>query len=94
MISKEEIKKMADLSRVEIGDNEAETLRGEMDAILDYIGQISHFTKTSGDEFESTQIHNVMREDNNPTEPGTYSEELIAEFPNKENNYLKVKKIL
>lgn len=94
MISKEEIQKLADLARMELGEEEIENLRGEMDAILDYVGQVSHFAKASRDEFDENQIRNVMREDENPTELGTYSRELIAEFPHKEKNYLKVKKIL
>jgi aspartyl-tRNA(Asn)/glutamyl-tRNA(Gln) amidotransferase subunit C len=94
MISREEIKKLADLARIEIPDEEIESLRGEMDSILDYVGQVSHFALASRDEFDNTQIQNVMREDQNPTESQTYSKELIAEFPKRENNYLKVKKIL
>jgi len=94
MISKEEIKKLADLARIEIKEEEIENLRGEMDAILEYVGQVSHFAKASRDEFDNNQIQNIMREDENPTESETFSKELIAEFPDKENNYLKVKKIL
>ncbi len=97
MISKEEIKKLADLARIEIKDEEVEGLRGEMDAILDYVGQVSHVASQNEamrDEFDNNQIQNVLREDANPTESQTHSKELIAEFPDKENGYLKVKKIL
>lgn len=94
MISKEEIKKLTDLARIEIEDEEMENLRSEMDAILDYVGQVSRITETLQDEFEDTQIQNVMREDIDPTESETFNKELIAEFPARENNYLKVKKIL
>lgn len=96
MISKEEIKKLADLARIEVGEDEAESLGKEMDAILEYVGQVSNVASQGlamRDEFEN-QIQNVMRDDVNPTESGTYSAELIAEFPESENNYLKVKKIL
>ena len=96
MISKEEIKKLADLARIEISDEEVESLRGEMDAILEYVGQISRIPSPEqgeGDTIVRGEV-NVLREDTNPTESGTYSKELIANFPNKEKNYLKVKKIL
>jgi len=103
MISKEEIKKLADLARIEVADEEAENLGKEMDDILEYVKLIQQFhsdesfpkgkiEKESG--IEVGQLHNVIREDENPTESGTYSKELIAEFPQKEGNYLKVKKIL
>jgi aspartyl-tRNA(Asn)/glutamyl-tRNA(Gln) amidotransferase subunit C len=101
MISKEEIKKLADLARIEIGDDEAEKLGGEMDAILEYVGQIKEITE--GKEAGTPPlvvrgglggVINVLRNDENATEPETHSKAIIAEFPKSENNYLKVKKIL
>ena len=103
MISKEEIKKLADLARIEMKDEEVESLRSEMDAILDYVKLIQQFHSDEsfpkgkveeGSDIEVGQLHNIMREDENPTESGTYNKELIAEFPKKEGDYLKVKKIL
>jgi aspartyl-tRNA(Asn)/glutamyl-tRNA(Gln) amidotransferase subunit C len=94
MISKEEIKKLAGLARIDIGDEEIENLRGDMDSILDYVGQVSGFASNSQKELDFGQIHNVFREDENPNESESYSKELIAEFPRSEKNYLKVKKIL
>lgn len=101
MISKEEIKKLADLARIEIGEAEQEKLAGEMDAILDYVAQVKSVSEQddAGSSSlavrgESGEVINVLREDQNPTESGTYNKELIAEFPNKDGDYLKVKKIL
>jgi aspartyl/glutamyl-tRNA(Asn/Gln) amidotransferase C subunit len=107
MISKEEIKKLADLARIEIGDIEAEKLGGEMDAVLGYLNQVKEITEgkeadtslnVRGVETKSggdiNGMVNVLREDTNPTESETHSKELIAEFPASEGNYLKVKKIL
>ena len=37
MISKEDIKKLADLARIDIKDEEAENLGKEMDDILEYV---------------------------------------------------------
>ncbi|MFA6270594.1 MAG: Asp-tRNA(Asn)/Glu-tRNA(Gln) amidotransferase subunit GatC [Candidatus Paceibacterota bacterium] len=97
MISKEEIKKLADLARIDITDGDIEGLRGDMDAILDYVGQVKSVQELSGTK-EKTEIKeelvNVMRADENPTDPGTYNQALIAEFPHKDGDYLKVKKIL
>ncbi len=97
MISKKEIKRLADLARIEISDGEAENLSGEMDAILDYVGQVSNFAASdsaSRDGFDNNQIRNVMREDEVLHQPGQFSKELIAGFPDREGDYLKVKKIL
>lgn len=98
MISKEDIKRLADLARIEVTEEEAQKLSGEMDAILDYVGQISEFTKTSQNESNDLKIQNVLREDKYTdlqiNESGVFAKELIAEFPKKEGDYLKVKKIL
>lgn len=94
MVSKEEIKRLADLARIEIGDSEATSLAGEIDAILGYVGQVKSITGKEPSGVDIGPVYNVMREDENPTVPGTYNRELIAEFPNKDGDYLKVKKIL
>ncbi len=39
-------------------------------------------------------LHNVMREDEVGYESGENTEAIVEEFPRKEGNYLKVKKIL
>lgn len=94
MVSKEDIKKLADLARIGIEDGEAESLAGEIDAILAYLGQIKTITGEASVGVDVGDLRNVMREDTDPNESGAYSEALIAEFPESENNYLKVKKIL
>jgi len=94
MISKDEIKKLADLARIEIPENELESLAGEIDAILGYVGQVKSISGDVAGGVEVGVVKNVWREDANPTDPETYSKELIAEFPQSERNYLKVKKIL
>jgi len=101
MISKEEIKKLADLARIEIKEGEQEKLALEMNSILDYVGQVKSIAEKEDTESPPLVVRgglggviNVMREDENPTASETYSQDLIAEFPDSENNYLKVKKIL
>ena len=96
MISKEDIKKLALLSRIEVEEAEAEKLSIEIESILGYVGQVSEFTGSMGEEkmVDVGSNYNVLREDINPTESGTHTEAIVAEFPHKENGYLKVKKIL
>lgn len=95
MISKEEIKKLAGLARIEMKEDEVEQLRGEMDAILDYVGQVSEVAASNSSGLErSESIRNVMREDENPNEPGNFTKEILADMPDTESGFLKVKKIL
>jgi|SRR3989344_3957724 len=98
MISKDEIKKLADLARIGVEDEEAEDLAGEIDAILGYVKLIQQFhpdealSKISAEEGSS--VINILREDTNPNESGAYTEAILKEMPNTEKGFLKVKKIL
>lgn len=97
-ISKEDVKKLADLARIEMTEAEMQELSKEMDSILGYVKIIQDFhpdeAKLKVDASEGLGVVNVMREDANPIEGGTNSKEIIAEFPNKKDDFLKVKKIL
>ncbi len=94
-MDKEELKKLANLARIEIDDKDSESLQGDMKAILKYISQIQ---EVSGENEEDAPavglLHNVMREDENPHEAGIYTEVLLEAAPAREGDYVKVKKIL
>ena len=99
MISKDDIKKLADLARIEIEDSELDGLAKEVDSILGYVGQIKSVVGNVGfpspDQGEGQGgVLNVMREDENPNESGAYTKELLAEAPETERGFIKVKKIL
>ncbi len=96
MITTEDIKKLADLSRMELSGEEMETLTHEVDSILGYVGQIK---TVNLDEAENKKeyvptLHNVMREDTVTHEPRQYTEAILQNAPAREKDYLKVKKIL
>ena len=93
MISIKDIEKLADLARIELKPEEKETLAKEIGGILGYIDQI----KSAGSKEtkrEKEPVRNVFRDDDDPHESGADTLALVAEFPRKEGNYLKVKKIL
>ncbi len=94
MISTEEIKKLAGLARIEIKEEELAGLGNDMDSILEYVSQVKEISSEVEEMIELGDNFNVWREDNNLNEPGKFSKELIAEFPHREGDYLKVKKIL
>ena len=86
---------MAKLARIEISDEEAESLSHEFEAILNYVGEVKKIS--GGSEVKSHKdfvLKNIMREDINPHESGIYTEAILNEAPAREGNYLKVKKIL
>jgi aspartyl-tRNA(Asn)/glutamyl-tRNA(Gln) amidotransferase subunit C len=94
MVTKEDIMKLAELSRIRIEEEELESLSREMGDILEYVGQVTAISSDQSLLDNSEDTLNTMREDENPNETGAFSEELIREFPQKEGNYLRVKKIL
>ncbi|MCX6820056.1 MAG: Asp-tRNA(Asn)/Glu-tRNA(Gln) amidotransferase subunit GatC [Candidatus Adlerbacteria bacterium] len=96
MISKEEIEKLAELSRLKLGEEEIAALQKDISSILDYVGQISAL---EGGEIkkEVGLNHNVMREDipyvkENPL---LESRDAVLEaLPKREGDYAVVRKIL
>lgn len=92
---------LAKLARIELGNEEADSLSHEFDAILKYVGEIKNVNpalhKATQDKSDYA-LRNIMREDNPPTggphESGIYTEKILSQVPAREGNYLKVKKIL
>lgn len=92
MITKEDIKNLANLARIEVSDAEAEGLTGQIDSILGYVGQIKD--STGNIEREIPGLRNVMREDVVTNKDEEYTEKLLNNAPSREGKFLKVKKIL
>lgn len=95
MISADDVRKLATLSRLAMTDEEVEKMRGEMDSIVAYIDTLQKVSlpeKPVGSVY--LDIENVMRTDENPHEPDAFTEALLSQAPRREGNYLKVKKIL
>ena len=92
MISTEDIQKLAQLARIDISVDEVESLTTEIDAILGYVGQIQNISAT--EVKETPTLRNVMREDIVAHTSGEYTEDILANAPSREGDYVKVKKIL
>lgn len=94
-ISKGEIEKLAELSRLALSEEEKERMRGEFDSILEYIAAIQEISASAMERIPSIVARiNVMREDVNPHESGIHTEMLLASAPKREGDYIRVKKIL
>ena len=79
-----DIKNLANLSRLEISDEEAEGLLGDLKSIIGYIDQI-----------QSAPTHrNVTHEDIVTTKNGEYTQALLAQAVDTVDGFVKVKKIL
>lgn len=94
-VTTDDVKKLAELSRLALTDEEVEKLRGEIESILAYIATIEKVPLPEGVAVSPhLDIVNVMRDDANPHEGGKHTRDLVDQFPDKDGDYLRVKKIL
>ena len=95
MVSSDDVKKLAGLARLALTDEEVTKLQGEIASIVSYIDTVQKVELPdipAGSPYFDEE--NVMREDGAPHETGKFAEKLKAQFPEREGDYLKVKKIL
>ena len=93
-ISTNDVHHLAQLSSLQLDDNEAEALRVDLENILGYIEQLSELD-TSGVEptYQVTDLANVWREDV-VDDYGVSRESLLALAPDADQNQIKVPKVL
>lgn len=93
-ISLDEVKKLAQLSRISLSDEEADSLRVELGSILEYVEKLSD-VDTEGLEPTSqvTGLTNQMRKDEEK-DYGTTREDLLKNTPDQEDGYIKVRRVL
>ncbi len=94
MVSIKDIEALAELSKLEVSPEECEKLRGEIDAILAYISEITEVAADLPEHAPIGLVHNILREDGIPHESGMYTEDLLNAAPARKEQYLQVKKIL
>jgi aspartyl/glutamyl-tRNA(Asn/Gln) amidotransferase C subunit len=97
MISREEVEGLAKLARIELRAGEVESLQKDISDILEYVGQLSAQTISSGGEKVAPAHHNVMREDipyEKDSALANKREALLAALPRREGDYAVVRKII
>lgn len=92
MISKDDIKKLASLARIEVEEEEMASMAGDIDGILAYVSEIKN-ALSKEDVVPQYVTKNVLREDVLGAQK-TDSEILIKSAPESDGRYIKVKKIL
>jgi len=91
-VTSKDIKNLASLARIEISEEEAEKLTPEIDSILGYVGQIKDVVGNI--KKEVPKLHNIMREDISTNTSRQYTDDILSNAPDREGDYIKVKKIL
>lgn len=87
----QDVEKLAELARIELSLEEKQSLLADFDSILAYVDTIKGAEIEKGDI--KTGLHNVWREDQ--AEPREFSlDSIVRQFPDKQDGFLKVKKIM
>lgn len=94
MATKEDVLKLAALARITVPEEDLERFTKEFDSILAYVGQLEKLELPKDLTDAEPSVRNVFREDGAPTETGTWTEKLAAQFPAREGDALVVKQII
>ena len=93
-LSRDDLLKLAKLSRLRLSDEEIERFGGELSAILEYVEMLDK-ADTAGLEptYQVTGLKNVMREDKT-RDYGYKTEDLLKNAPAVQDGQFKVKRVL
>mgnify|MGYP000159150159 CR=1 FL=1 len=92
MITIEDVERLAELARIEMSAQEKEEILKDMDSIVGYVKTIEGVDV--GEVKPHQDVYNVWREDETRAVEEDERKMIIDQFPNKQGDYLKVKKIL
>jgi aspartyl-tRNA(Asn)/glutamyl-tRNA(Gln) amidotransferase subunit C len=93
-ISTDDVHHLAQLSSLQLADDEAEALRVDLENILGYIEQLSELDTTGVEPtYQVTDLQNVWRDDV-VDDYGIGRDQLVALAPDADQNQIKVPKVL
>lgn len=94
-LSKDEIQHIAKLARLELTDAELEKYGGQLSAVLNYIDQLKEVdVKDVEPTAQVTGLENVLREDELKDWDEKEIEEALADAPEREERFIKVKRVI
>jgi aspartyl-tRNA(Asn)/glutamyl-tRNA(Gln) amidotransferase subunit C len=94
-LSKDDIKHIATLARLELTDDEIEKYGSELSAILDFVDQLKEVDVTGVEPTaQVTGMENVYRHDEAKPWDEAESEEALDQTPDREGKSVKVKRVL
>ena len=92
-VSRDDVEYVARLARIELTEEEKNTLTSQLNSILGHIEKLSELD-TEGVEptFHVFDVRNVFREDQ--VRPSLPTEEILKNAPVRDGNFFKVPKII
>ena len=88
----DDVQKLAELARLHITDEQCNEYLEDFNSILGYIDAINEVQPKATEAL--MVLKNIVREDEDSYQPGEFSEAILANAPEHENQFIKVKKIL
>lgn len=97
IITKRDVEKVAGLARVEIDESEKEKFAQQLSDVLGYFNELSQLDLKGADVEEVKHLNiddNQARDDEVRQCAESDREKIRQQFPERKNNYLKVKAVL
>jgi len=87
------VRRIAHLSRIAVADGEVEHLRGELNAILAFVEQLSEVDVTGIEPMTSVTPMTMKKRQDGVTDGGM-AEDVLRNAPAREGNYFVVPKVV
>ena len=95
MISREEVKHIAKLARLELTEIEIEKMQKDLSSILDYVDILKKAPLAKNKQGSRTRSGGTAtRKDVADSKPASLANALVQAAPDKKDGYIKVKSIL
>jgi aspartyl-tRNA(Asn)/glutamyl-tRNA(Gln) amidotransferase subunit C len=91
-ISKEEVKHLAKLARIELKEEEVDKFQKQITSILDYVKKMEKVSVEKGEKIVVSDIENILRNDRVEIQENNI--QLLEQAPDQKNGHVKVKTIL
>jgi len=92
-ISSSDVRKVAQLARLELPEDQIQTYTAQIEEILSYVDQLQEIdTKNVSPTTRAVEVVNSMRED--LVEVKCSREDILNQAPNREGDFFRVPKIL
>ena len=92
-ITKKEIEDISQLARIEVSDEQKNRMMQSFEPIMEMIDQINS-VEIKSEIQRSFRLKNITRKDEVQQSSSENKKEIIENFPEVKDNYLKTKKIL
>nr|WP_319513145.1 Asp-tRNA(Asn)/Glu-tRNA(Gln) amidotransferase subunit GatC [uncultured Cohaesibacter sp.] len=92
-IDKDTVKRVARLARLSVTEEEAESLKGELNSILNWVELLNEVDVEGVDPMTSVVTQEMKKRDDVVTD-GNYADRVVSNAPATEDNYFMVPKVI